>query len=370
MLVCFGITARNGLSVAPLRSLADLQHVQLTFFHSPIYDSPFTIYHRVVNSRALIIINPAAARARRAWTIIRERLDSQGVSYDVHETQRPGDATTAVTKALKSGWGLIAVVGGDGTLSEAANGFFEISQTGDSFPQPINAAAALAILPAGTGDDFARNLHGNRLPLPQWVETFIAHWQQSRERTTRLVDVIRVRTDEYRRRMLCLNASTLGLGGETAARVAAQGKLLRHFSGEARFVIAAMGALAAWRERPVKVRIDGATMIEGPMNLAAVANARYAGGGMMLSPQAMIDDGRLDVVAVSGLNRAEILRELTRIHKGGHVANPKVTIKQGQYVSIETSSFKDALPIEVDGNVSGHTPADYALMPKALRFVL
>ncbi len=121
----------------------------------------------------------------------------------------------------------------------------------------------------------------------------------------------------------------MGIGGETAARVAAQGKFMRRFSGEARFAIAALGALAGWRERRVRVSVDGMEIVDGPMNLVAVANALYAGGGMMLSPEATIDDGKLDVVTASGLNRVEIVRELTRIHKGGHVANPKVRIAQG-----------------------------------------
>ena len=94
-----------------------------------------------------------------------------------------------------------------------------------------------------------------------------------------------MRTDNYERHVICINASTLGLGGDTGARVAAQGKQMRRLSGEARFVMAAMGALMAWRERPVRVEIDGRTVIEGPMNLVAVANARFAGGGMMLSPR-------------------------------------------------------------------------------------
>ena len=207
-------------------------------------------------------------------------------------------------------------------------------------------------------------------PLERWIETFVAHCQGSRERTTRLIDLIRARTDNYQRHVICINASTLGLGGETGARVAAQGKQMRRLSGEARFVVAAMGALAAWRERPVRVEIDRETIIEGPMNLVAVANARFAGGGMMLSPQAEIDDGKLDVVTATGLNRATILRELTRIHKGGHVANPKVKIVQGRHVNIQTFAPDDALRIEVDGNVSGHTPADYSIMPGALRIVV
>src|SRR5262249_39653161 len=205
---------------------------------------------------------------------------------------------------------------------------------------------------------FVRNLRPGRAPLNDWIDALVAHAQQTEASTTRLIDVIRVRTDNFRRRLICINASTIGLGGETAARVAAQRKSMRRLSGGARFLLAATGALAAWRERPAKIQIDDTTLIEAPMNLAAVGNGRYAGGGMMLSPDAELNDGKLDVVAVSGLSRLHLLRELTRIHKGGHVGNPRGTITQGGHVTIETFTPQDAMPIEVDGNVSGFTPAD------------
>jgi diacylglycerol kinase (ATP) len=318
----------------------------------------------------LVIINNAAARARRAWPNIRARLDESGISYEVYETGKAGDATIRTRVALENGCRLIGVVGGDGTLSEAAAGYFATSPTeSDSLPAAVNPQAALAVLPAGTGDDFARNLVGHRAPLAHWIDAFISHCHDSRAQTTRVIDVIRVRTENYSRQVICINASTLGLGGETAARVAAQGNSMRRLSGEARFVAAALGALAAWRERPVRVQLDNETVIEGPMNLVAVANTRYAGGGMMLSPTAEMDDGKLDVVTARGLNRATIMRELARIHKGGHVANPKVKIVQGKSVSIHTSTPRDAMLIEVDGNVSGRTPADYVVIPGALRIV-
>jgi diacylglycerol kinase (ATP) len=145
---------------------------------------------------------------------------------------------------------------------------------------------------------------------------------------------------------------------------------MRRFSGEARFAVAAVATLAGWRERRVRVSIDDTEVIDGDMNLVAVANALYAGGGMMLSPQSRIDDGKLDVVTASGLNRANVMRELTRIHRGGHVANPKVRITQGVGVSVETFSPEDAMTIEADGNVRGITPVEFRVMPKALRFVV
>lgn len=306
------------------------------------------------------------------WPSIRARLAESGIDYEVEQTERPGDATTRTRVALERGCTLIAVVGGDGTLSETAAGYFSPpgNVPGDALPAPINAAAALAVLPAGTGNDFVRSLGPEGAALNLRINALVAHCQGSSEHTTRLIDLIRARTDNYQRQIICINASTLGLGGETGARVAAQGKQLRRLSGEARFVVAAMGALAAWRERPVRVEIDREIVIDGPMNLVAVANARFAGGGMKLSPEAEIDDGKLDVVTASGLNRAAILRELTRIHQGGHVANPKVKIVQGGYVNIQTFAPEDALRIEVDGNVSGQTPADYSIMPGALRLVV
>jgi diacylglycerol kinase (ATP) len=184
------------------------------------------------------------------------------------------------------------------------------------------------------------------------------------------VDVLYGLCDEYQAPFICLNASTMGIGGEAAARVAAQGNLMRKFSGEARFAAAAFAALAGWRERRVRVSIDDSEVIEGNMNLVGVANALYAGGGMKLSPQALIDDGKLDVVTACDLSRANIVRELARIHEGGHVRNPKVRITQGDRVRIETFSPEDAMKIEADGNVRGVTPVEFRVMPLALKFVV
>lgn len=320
--------------------------------------------------KPLIIINNAAAKARHAWPVVRERLSAAGLDFDFYETTQPGDATTRTRAALKTGVSTIAVVGGDGTLSEAAQGFFEFSERVENLPSPINAEACLAILPAGTGDDFARSQMGLREPLEKWIDILVANCQTSTTENVCTVDVLYGICDGFTTPFICINASTMGIGGETAARVAAQGNFMRRFSGEARFAAAALAALAGWRERRVRVSIDDGEVIDGNMNLVAVGNALYAGGGMMLSPDAKIDDGKLDVVTASGLSRAEVLRELTRIHKGGHVANPKVRIRQGAGVSIETFSPEDAMPIEADGNVRGVTPVEFLVMPRALKFVV
>lgn len=310
----------------------------------------------------LIIINPLAAKARRAWPIVKKQLDTASIDYEAYETTSLGDATVKTRAALKSGVEAVAVVGGDGTLSETAEGFFEFNEDPDVLPSSINPSATLAILPAGTGDDFARGLRRGRAPLEKWIETLISG-------SARSIDVLYGRCNGYEKPFICLNASTMGIGGETAGRVSAQGNFMRKFSGEFRFVFAAVGALAAWRERRVKVTVDGRLVADGPMNLCGVANGLYAGGGMMLSPEARIDDGKLDVITASGLSRANIVTELSRIHTGGHVNNPKVTITQGTIVQIETLLAQDAMPLEADGNVRGVTPVQFQIMREALQFV-
>lgn len=319
----------------------------------------------------LIIINNAAAKARRAWPRVRGLLESAGVTYEPYETTAPGDATVRTRAALRDGVSNIGVVGGDGTLSEAAEGFFEFKQNVTEPPVPVNTSATLAIFPAGTGDDFARGLtNGMRASLEHWTNIFIGHCQQPHNDHARLIDVLYGSCNGYSHPFICLNASTMGIGGETATRVAAQGKFMRRLSGELRFAAAAFVSIAHWRERRVRVSVDDETLADGPMNLAAVANALYAGGGMMLSPAARFDDGKLDAVTASGLNRVAVLRELGRIHQGGHVANPKVKIAQGTKARIETFAPEDAMPIEVDGNVRGVTPVEFRVLPKALRFVI
>jgi diacylglycerol kinase (ATP) len=106
------------------------------------------------------------------------------------------------------------------------------------------------------------------------------------------------------------------------------------------------------------------------MNLLAVANGIYAGGGMMFAPDARLDDGMMNLLLAHDLSRAAILRELPRIRRGGHLANPHVHTFKTTRALIETLSPQEALPVEADGNVRGHTPASFRIIPKSLKLVL
>lgn len=326
-----------------------------------------------MNQRMLVIINPAAARARRVWPGIRARLDAAGLRFEIHETAFAGDATAQTRKALLEGYDTVVVVGGDGTLSEATAGFFEFDEErkSEAFAPPlfVKRDAALAILPAGTGDDFARGLAGKRQPVDLWIERLIAHARSTDSSRTRTVDVIAGKADGHEGGFICLNVSTIGLGAEVAARVAAQGRFVQHWPGEARFLSAACGALLRWRECPLRITVDENYAIECSSNLIAVANNIYAGGGMMFAPEARPDDGVIDLMLSCNLTRRTILRELPRIHTGGHINNPRVRLIKAHRVRLESMRAEDALPVEADGNVRGHTPVEFQIIPEALRIV-
>jgi diacylglycerol kinase (ATP) len=326
-----------------------------------------------------VVINYNAARARVAWAHVRGVLRESGVRFDAHEAREAGDAQSAAREALRAGYRTIAVVGGDGTLGEVVSGFFEREDArahttiaaSMTTPTRVNAEAALAVLPAGTGNDFARGLEGSRASLERWLERLIKHSRREDRTTTttRAVDVLRGTIGDDAREFFCLNAATLGIGAEVAGRVAAQGSQARRLPGEARFALAALQSLARWRARRVRVRVDEREAFECATNLIAVANSPYAGGGMMFSPAARMDDGLLDVVIASQLTRASLMREMLRIHSGGHVKNPHVRISQGARVRVEHVTERDALAVEADGDVRGHTPLEFRVLAGALRVV-
>jgi YegS/Rv2252/BmrU family lipid kinase len=309
-----------------------------------------------------------------AWPRVREALVRAGVPFEAHESTRPGETEERTRAALERGRATVAAVGGDGTLSASASGFFEpcggLSE--GALPRAVNPGAALALLPAGTGDDFARGLSaGRREPLDAWVARLARHCrgEDLHEETVKRVDVLLGGVDGGARRFICLNAATLGIGAEVAARVAAQGRAVRRLPGEARFALAALPRLAAWRDRRVRVNVDGQIWQECGTNLLAVVNGTYAGGGMNLSPEASLDDGLLDVLAVCSISRPALLRELSRVHTGGHVNSPHVKLTRATHVRIETLDPSDSLGVEADGDPRGHTPADFRVMPSSLNVV-
>lgn len=271
-------------------------------------------------------------------------------------TSAPGEATEVTRNALATGTHRIVAVGGDGTLNEVVNGYL------DPGGQPINPDASIGILPSGTGSDFRKSL--GILSSKQAISALAGD-------STRLVDAGRARLNDQHGRVIhryFINLVSLGFGGQVVRIVNRWRYSLPWWvGGHTRFVAAAVSALSQYRNVAASVSLDDGDDLVISSNLIVVANGRFAGGGMMLAPNARIDDGLFDVLLVDGATRLDVLKELPRIRRGRHLKNPRVRSGRARKVEIATST---PMPIELDGECLGTTPAEISILPSIVRFAI
>lgn len=278
-----------------------------------------------------------------------------GIDFAEHVTTRAGEATEVTREAFINGAARIIAVGGDGTLSEVVSGYF------DRQGNAINKSAAIGLLPSGTGSDFQRSLGltGSEDLIQRLLET-----------ETRLIDIARAEfrnPDGASASRHFINVASFGLGGDVSASVNRwRNSLPAWIGGRARFSAAALAALGRYKNVSVSVLLDGEREMQIRSNLIVVANGKFAGGGMMLAPDAELDDGLLDVIVTDEATRWDVIKELPRIQRGGHLKNPKVTALRAREVSIES---EEPMAVDLDGETVGFTPVRITLLPAAIRFV-
>jgi len=318
---------------------------------------PETVAHDPLHlKQTLFIVNPASARGAtlRAWADARKEIEAAGVSFEEHVTTRACEATEVAREALNNGTARIVAVGGDGTLSEVVNGYF------DDCGRVINSDAAIGLLPSGTGSDFRRSL--GLTSRSDSIGRLI-------NSETRLLDAVRAEfqdLDGASVSRVFINVASFGLGGDVSALVNKwRESLPRWIGGSARFAAAAIAALGRYRNVSVSLRLDERAMTINS-NLIVVANGRFAGGGMMLAPHAELDDGLLDVIVTDGVTRLDVVKELPRIKRGAHLKNPKVTEMRASEVSI---GAEEPMAIDLDGEMLGFTPAHVRVLSSAIRFL-
>ena len=246
-------------------------------------------------------------------------------------------------EAADSGIEIVVACGGDGTISQVANGL-------------TNTRTRLGLLPLGTGNDLARHLGllDPRLAVQAILTGSAIHADLVRWSSAGTHD---------RRAGFMLNVAGCGFDALVAERVN-QG--FKGLNGTSAYLAAVAATLATFQPGPLRVEVDG-RVVEGPAMLCAVANASSYGGGMRIAPEARIDDGLLDVVLIGRVSRFEFLRTFPRVFKGTHVSHPAVTCLRGKKVLIEADA---AMPILCDGELCGFTPAEFELDPGAIQILV
>jgi diacylglycerol kinase (ATP) len=296
----------------------------------------------------VFLVNPASANGStaRRWPALRDQAKTAGLVGDVLTSERPGHLAELAGEAARGGAGTLVVVGGDGTVHEAVNGLLH-SGGADR--------VSLAVLARGTGKDFARSLR-----IPTQVGAAIA---TAREGTVRTVDVGRARftaPDGSTAEAYFANFAGAGISGAIARRANASSKAM---GGRMSFLVATITVFSRWRSVEMTAVVDEERR-SGQMFEVLAMNGDYTAGGMWAAPEARPDDGKLDVVLIADFTKAEFVRTFPKIYRGRHLSHPKVELLRGATVRVES---KHPLPVVLDGEQPGTTPAEFELVPRALR---
>ncbi|HEV2591131.1 MAG TPA: diacylglycerol kinase family protein [Gaiellaceae bacterium] len=280
----------------------------------------------------LFLINPASGNGAtgRRWPALHRRAAALGLDGDVVLSESPGD----LARAARDASGLLVVVGGDGTVNEVVNS---------------GTKSEIAVLPNGTGQDFGRT-YG----IPS---DFDAAVRVALNGTMRAVDLGHVAYQGGERYFA--NVGSAGMSGAVAERANHTSKAL---GGKITFFYVLTRVFLRWQNTEVTVTLDDGER-RGRMHDVIVANGVWHGGGMKLAPDAKPDDGKFDVVLIGDVSKADFLTTAPKLYSGGHLAHPKVEVLRSARVVVEG----DALPIEVDGEQLGTTPATFTVVPGALR---
>ncbi len=295
-----------------------------------------------------VIVNPESnrGRTRKRWKEIREALRAFIKEFRYEFTEKPSHATEITRLSIKDGTELVIGVGGDGTMNEIANGFFE----GRAI---INPEATLGILPAGTGCDLMKSLH-----IPKGLRNAL---KTITEGPSFLMDVGKVSfknhdgEDEDR---YFLNVADFGLGGEVVRRVNSR-RLQRKATSYVRCLVETM---LQYRSKRVRIRVDGEDLPRGEYLIGAVANGRIFGKGMKVAPLARLDDGLFDAILVKSMKFLEFCRHGWKLANGSHLSHPKIKFLRGRKIEAEPESPEPVL-LELDGEQLGRLPAAFEILP-------
>ncbi len=279
-----------------------------------------------------VLINPCAGgQVRRAKEAVERLCKKRGIPHAIREAADPGEITRRCHELAQAGAQRVVVLGGDGTLRDAAQGLW-------------GSRTLLGIMPCGTGNDLIRSV-GVPHELGRAAEAAVL----GRPLAMDLIDLDGYAVVNY-----------LGAGIDSNTTLYAKRSVL---GGMAAYLYGLFRALAGLRPIGYRCRLDGGEERRGLGVMINVANGAYFGGGIHAFPPASPVDGYLDVMLVRDLKRRQILPVLPKLIRGGHVGHPYVEFLRCKEVSF---SFAEETPMSADGEVFAKRAFTARVLPGAL----
>ena len=283
----------------------------------------------------VVIYNPAAGRGKTAP--LRGQAEQRlGAGWEWRPTERPGHAVELARRAASEGWPTVAAFGGDGTVGDVARGI-------------LDSDSALGIIPMGTGNDVARNL-GLPLDLAVACDTLKAG-------KTRRVDMGTINGTPFLN-----NAGT----GFEALVMEVMNTSIRFVRGKPAFILGILKMFPSFQPFQLTLTRDGGAPETILAMMLSILNGTMYGAGMKACPDALIDDGELDVLVITAMPKTKLLALFPKVIAGEHVGHPAVQLFRAKQLTL---SCDPPQPLNVDGDVSGTTPASVAVRPAALKVI-
>jgi diacylglycerol kinase (ATP) len=311
----------------------------------------------MVAPRTVVVVNPHSQGGKlgKRWPELADTL-ARAFPFDDVQTTGPGDATRIAREALKSGADRVVAIGGDGTINEVVNGFFEDGA-------PIAPEASFGLIPFGTGGDFRRTAE-----IPLELADAAAVIAANKRKQIDVGKLELTQRDGTRALRMFANIASFGVSGVVDRLVNESGKKLGRLS----FALATARATWSYKNQRVELVFDDNVhdRIEATVNTVAVANGKYFGGAMKVAPDAELDDGKFDVIAMGDFTFADLLKSGRRLYKGTHLAMDKVSTRRARIVEASPIDPSAVVELDVDGEPLGILPARFELMPAALWMVV
>ena len=297
--------------------------------------------------KSRLIVNPVsgADAAPDYLQAINERLREAVGELDIVMTVAAGDALNMAERSAREGYERLFVAGGDGTLNEALNGVAKV--------EGALARVTFGLIPLGTGNDFA-----NALGLPEDVDEAIDILLEGR---TLEADVGLLNDRHF------VNVSAGGFIAEVSDAVNPE---LKSLTGKFAYLIGGAQVIMNYEHVDVRARVvtagGEAVEIEEGLEMFAVCNSRLVGGGRLIAPDAVINDGLLDVCLVAEMPTLEFVGLLTSVSAGEHVEDERVDYFRAREIDLR---FSRRIKVNTDGEVLEADACRYRVLPRAARFL-
>jgi diacylglycerol kinase (ATP) len=341
---------------------------------------PKRTYHRKKSIKqkdidTVLVVNPnsSSGLTGKGWNDLYPEIKvALGANVEVALTKKPGDGTTLARQFLKQGFKKVVAIGGDGTLNEVANGFFEEPVGIHSnkinggpppkFPplRPINPDAIMGVVPAGT-----RNVLAKSLGLPEGIANCCKTFQLGKPKKMDVIYATVTSPEDHSSTMsrIFLNAAEMGV----AAEIIERSKKVREVVNSR--IVSTITSIAAtlptYQSNECEISIDNnKKKFAIKMTMAVVANGQFLGGGFKVAPHASMSDGLLDLVILKDSGSLKMVDELINMKDGDYKEEDNITYRQTTKVSL-ISKERD-VTVTVDGEPIGILPATFEVIPHAL----